>query len=67
MYALNAYVNKFIFGKILSGIKKAVKTFSISDKTFSKNGIILCDLRAHISKIHKRWVRFLPLSLTFSL
>ena len=54
MYALNAYVNKFIFGKILSGIKKAVKTFSISDKTFSKNGIILCDLRAHISKIHRR-------------
>ena len=54
MYALNAYVNKFIFGKILSGIKKAVKTFSISDKTFSKNGIILCDLRVHISKIHTR-------------
>ena len=50
MYALRAYINKFIFGKILSGIEKDVKTFSILDKIFSKNGILLCALKAHISK-----------------
>ena len=42
MYALRTYINKFIFGKILLGIEKTVKTFSIPDKTFSKNGILLC-------------------------
>ena len=51
MYALRTYINKFIFGKILLGIQKTVKTFSISDKTFSKNGILLCALMAHVSKI----------------
>ena len=51
MNALRAYINKFVFEKILSGIEKAVKTFSISDKTFSKNVILLCALRANISKI----------------
>ena len=39
MHALGTYINKFIFGKILPEIKKAVKTFSIPDKTFFKNGI----------------------------
>ena len=51
MYALRTYINKFIFGKILLGIEKTVKTFSISDKTFSKNSILLCALMAHVSKI----------------
>ena len=57
MYALNTSV----FGKILSEIEKvlkilliiekAVKIFSISDKTFLKNGILLCILKAHVNKI----------------
>ena len=51
MYALKAYINKSVFGKILSRIEKAIKTFSIPNKTFSKNGILLCALRAHVSKI----------------
>lgn len=46
-----AYVNKSVFGKFLSGIEKVVKNFSIPNKTFSKNSILLCALRAHISKI----------------
>ena len=45
------YILKYIFGKILLGIEKAVKTFSISDKTFFKNSILLCALMAHVSKI----------------
>ena len=56
MYALNTSV----FGKILSEIEKvlkilliiekAVKIFLIPDKTFLKNGILLCTLRAHVNK-----------------
>ena len=44
MYALRvrAYINKSIFGKILHGIEKTVKTFSILNKTFSKIDILLC-------------------------
>ena len=53
MYVLSAYINKSIFEKILSGIKNAVKTFSIPDKTFPKNGILLCALRTHVSKIYR--------------
>ena len=45
------HILKYIFGKILLGIEKAVKTFSISDKTFFKNSILLCGLMAHVSKI----------------
>ena len=45
------HILKFIFGKILLGIEKVVKTFSIPDKTFSKNSILLCALMAHVSKI----------------
>ena len=48
---LRAYINKSIFGKILSEIEKTIKTFSILDKTFSKNNILLCVFRAHVSKI----------------
>ena len=61
MYALRAYINKSVFGKtlleiekvlkILSRIEKAVKTFSIPDKIFSKNGILLYVLKAHVNKI----------------
>ena len=51
MYALRTYINKFVFEKILSGIEKVVKTFSIPDKTFSKNGILLYALRVYVSKI----------------
>ena len=53
MYVLRAYISKSIFEKILSEIKKAVKTFSISDKTFPKNGILLCVLGTHVSKIYR--------------
>ena len=52
MYALRAYINKSIFGKNLSGIEKAFKTFSNFNKTFLKNGILLCALRTHDSKMH---------------
>ena len=41
------HILKSIFEKILLGIEKAVKTFSIPDKTFSKNSILLCALMAH--------------------
>ena len=56
MYALRAYINKSVFGKILSGIEKAFKTSSTSDKFFSKNGILLCALKAHINKIHYNFI-----------
>ena len=36
LYVIRAYINKFIFEKILSKIKKIVKTFSIFDKHFPK-------------------------------
>ena len=36
MCALKIYINKFIFKKVLLGIEKVVKTFSISDKLFPK-------------------------------
>ena len=51
MYALRTYINKSVFGKILLEIEKNIKTFSNPDKTFSKNGILLCDLRTHVTKI----------------
>ena len=56
MYALKAYINEFVFGKILSGIEKAFKTSSTPDKIFSKNGILLCALKAHVSKIHYNFI-----------
>ena len=46
-----AYINKFVFEKILSRIEKVIKIFLILDKTFSKNGILLCAIRTHVSKI----------------
>ena len=36
MCALRAHINKSSFGKVLLGIEKVVKTFSISDKLFPK-------------------------------
>ena len=45
------HILKSIFRKILLGIEKAVKTFSIPDKTLFKNSILLCALMAHVSKI----------------
>ena len=47
-----AYINKSVFRKNLLGIEKVVKIFSIPDKIFSKNDILLCALNSHISKIH---------------
>ena len=44
-------VKPSIFGNIFSKIEKAVNTFSILKKIFSKNDLLLCALRAHISKI----------------
>ena len=48
MYALstNLFLEKFYWE-----LKKTVKIFLISNKTFSKNDILLCALRAHINKI----------------
>ena len=48
---VNICLNKSVFGKNLSKIEKIVKTFSIPNKTFSKNGILLFALRTHVSKI----------------
>ena len=42
MCVLRAYINKSIFGKVL---------FLIPNKLFAKIGLLLCVLRAHISKI----------------
>ena len=36
MCALRAYINKSSFEKVLLGIEKVVKTFSIFDKLFPK-------------------------------
>ena len=55
MYALRVYINKYVFGKILSGIEKAIKTFSIPNKNFFKNGILLRALRAQVSKIQTKY------------
>ena len=44
-------LTNLFFGKFLLGIEKAVKFFLIQDKIFSKNGILLCVLKAHVSKI----------------
>ena len=51
MYVLRVYINNFVFEKILLGIEKAVKIFSVLDKTFSKNDILLCVLRTYDTKI----------------
>ena len=51
MYVLRVYINNFVFEKILLGIEKAVKSFSILDKTFSKNNILLRVLRTYDTKI----------------
>ena len=47
---LKEHIKSSIFGNIFSGIEKAVNTFSISEKFFSKNDELLCTLtlRAHI-------------------
>jgi len=44
MYALRAYISKFVLGKKNSRIEKTIKTFSIFDKIFSKNSILTCAL-----------------------
>ena len=49
---MGAHINKSIFGKVLLGIEKVDKTFLISDKLFSRIGLLLCALRGHISKIY---------------
>ena len=48
MYALstNLFLEKFYWE-----LKKTVKIFLISNKTFSKNDILLCAFSAHVSKI----------------
>ena len=45
MYVLGAYTNNFVFEKILSGIEKAVKIFSILNKKIFKNNMLLYVLR----------------------
>ena len=43
MHALRVYIfNKSLFEKILSKIEKIIKIFSIFNKFFSKNSILLC-------------------------
>ena len=49
MYVFRAHINKSIFGKVLLGIVKVVKTFSIPDKLFPK--LIYYCVPLHISKI----------------
>ena len=44
MYALKIYIKKSVFGKKNLRIEKTIKTFS-------KNSILSCALRAHVSKI----------------
>ena len=51
MCALRAHVKLSNFRNILSGIEKAVNTFSIFEKIFPNIGYLMCALRAHISKI----------------
>ena len=48
---LRTYINKSVFRKILLKIEKTIKTFSILVNSFSKNNILLCVLRTHVSKI----------------
>ena len=50
MYVLGAYTNNFVFGKILSGIEKAVKIFSILNKKIFKNNMLLYVLRHTLVK-----------------
>ena len=47
----NGTYNKSVFEKNLSKIEKIVKIFSIFDKNFFKNSIVLCALRIHVNKI----------------
>ena len=54
MYALRAHIKFFVFGNIFSIIEKAVITFLILEKMFPKTENLMCALRAHISKIHKK-------------
>ena len=50
IYTFKIYINKFVFKKNLSKIEKVIKTFSIPNKTFSKNTTLLRILKAHVSK-----------------
>ena len=47
----NGTYNKSVFEKNLSKIEKIVKIFSIFDKKFLKNSIVLCALKIHVNKI----------------
>ena len=51
MCALRAHIKLSNFRNILSGIEKAVNTFSIPEKIFPNIGDLMCALRVHISKI----------------
>ena len=59
MYALRANINKSVFGKILLGIEKVVKTFSIPNKKFSKNGILVKSKLNIINYIKRKRLFFL--------
>lgn len=56
MYAIRAYINKFVFEKFLSKIEKIVKNFSNFDNFSFQYGILLCALRSHINKIHHKFI-----------
>ena len=60
VYVLRAYINKSVFGKKISRIKKVVKTFLIFDKTFSKNGILLCVLKCVLKAHDNKILEILP-------
>ena len=49
--ALRTHINFSIFINIVSGIEKAVITFSILEIFFFQKWKLMCTLRAHISKI----------------
>ena len=59
MCALRAHINKSSFGKVLLGIEKVVKTFSISDKLFPKLVYYCVSLRHTLVKPLKKigWKR----------
>ena len=52
MCALRAHIKLSICGNIFSRIEKVITTFSIPEKIFTQIEILMCALRAHISKIH---------------
>ena len=54
MCTLRAHIKFSIFKNIFSGIEKVIITFSILEKKIFQKWKLMCALRAHVSKIHKK-------------